>query len=44
MKITKNELIRLTKLGEELIKKLVQKNVAIDVSHANTKTFYDIIK
>lgn len=34
----------LTKLGEELIKKLVQKNVAIDVSHANTKTFYDIIK
>ncbi len=33
----------LTKLGEELIKKLVNKKIAIDLSHTNEKTFYDII-
>lgn len=33
----------LTYIGSELIKKLVQKNIAIDLSHANTKTFYNII-
>lgn len=33
----------LTCIGSELIKKLVQKNIAIDLSHANTKTFYNII-
>lgn len=33
----------LTKLGEELIEKLVNKKIAIDLSHANEKTFYDII-
>lgn len=34
----------LTDLGKKLIKKLVQTNIAIDLSHANTKTFYDIIE
>lgn len=33
----------LTSLGEELIEKLVDKKIAIDLSHANEKTFYDII-
>ena len=33
----------LTCIGRELIKRLVQKNIAIDLSHANTKTFYNII-
>lgn len=33
----------LTKLGEELIIKLVNKKIAIDLSHANEETFYDII-
>ena len=33
----------LTKLGKELIKKLVETNIAIDLSHSNEKTFYDII-
>jgi len=32
----------LTKLGEELIHKLVDKNIAIDLSHSNEKTFFDI--
>ena len=32
----------LTKLGEELIYKLVDKNIAIDLSHSNEKTFFDI--
>ena len=32
----------LTALGEELVKKLVDKKIAIDLSHANEKTFYDI--
>ena len=32
----------LTNLGEELVKKLVDKKIAIDLSHANEKTFYDI--
>jgi len=34
----------LTDLGENLIKKLVQKNIAIDLSHTNEKTFYNIIE
>ena len=33
----------LTELGKELIKKLIQKRIAIDLSHANEKTFWDII-
>ena len=33
----------LTKLGEQLVEKLVNKKIAIDLSHANDKTFYDII-
>lgn len=33
----------LTKLGEELVEKLVNKKIAIDLSHTNEKTFYDII-
>lgn len=33
----------LTKLGEQLIEKLVNKRIAIDLSHANEKTFFDII-
>ena len=33
----------LTKLGEELIKKLVDVGIAIDLSHTNEKTFYNII-
>ena len=32
----------LTKLGEELVGILVDKKIAIDLSHANEKTFYDI--
>ena len=33
----------LTNLGIDLVKKLVSKNIAIDLSHANEKTFFDII-
>ena len=33
----------LTKLGEELIEKLADKKIAIDLSHTNEKTFYNII-
>lgn len=32
----------LTALGEELVKKLADKKMAIDLSHTNEKTFYDI--
>ena len=32
----------LTKPGEELIHKLVDKNMIIDLSHSNEKTFFDI--
>lgn len=32
----------LTALGKELVNKLVDKRIAIDLSHANEKTFYDI--
>ena len=35
--------IGLTNSGEKLVKKLVDKKIAIDLSHANEKTFYDII-
>jgi membrane dipeptidase len=34
--------IGLTSLGKELVHKLIEKNIAIDLSHANEKTFYDI--
>ena len=33
----------LTKDGEELVKKLVDNGIAIDLSHANEKTFYNIV-
>ena len=33
----------LAALGEKLVKKLVDKKIAIDLSHANEKTFYDIV-
>ena len=33
----------LTSLGEQLVEKLVSKKIAIDLSHANERTFYDII-
>lgn len=33
----------LTSLGAELVEKLVSKKIAIDLSHANERTFYDII-
>ena len=33
----------LTKLGKQLIEKLVQKGIAIDLSHSNETTFFDII-
>ena len=36
--------IGLTDLGRELTRKLVETNIAIDVSHANDKTFYGIIE
>ncbi len=39
-----NKLRGLTTLGEELVKKLVDAKIAIDLSHANEKTFYDIIE
>lgn len=32
----------LTKQGEKLVRKLVDKKIAIDLSHANEKTFYNI--
>lgn len=34
----------LTDLGKELVKKLVDKKIAIDLSHSNEKTFYDIVE
>ena len=34
----------LTPLGKLLVTKLVDKRIAIDLSHANLKTFFDIIK
>ena len=37
-----NKNIGLTNLGEELVNKLVDRKIAIDLSHANEKTFYDI--
>jgi len=35
--------VGLTKLGVSLVEKLVEKNIAIDLSHANEATFWDII-
>jgi len=34
----------LTKLGKKLIKKLIEKGIAIDLSHSDEETFWDIIK
>ena len=34
----------LTLLGEKLVEKLVDLGIAIDLSHANEKTFYDVIE
>lgn len=34
----------LTDLGRKLVQKLVDKKIAIDLSHSNEKTFYDIIE
>lgn len=34
----------LTESGKELVENLIDKKIAIDLSHANEKTFYDIIK
>lgn len=34
----------LTKEGEELVEKLVCSKIAIDLSHSNEKTFYEIVK
>ena len=34
----------LTDLGKELVIKLVDKKMAIDLSHSNEKTFYDIVE
>jgi len=39
-----NKHVGLTKLGEELIEKLVQKGIAMDVSHANEATFWNMIQ
>ena len=34
----------LTNLGKEMVIKLVDRKIAIDLSHANEKTFYDIVE
>ncbi len=34
----------LTELGKELIEKLIKKGIAIDLSHANERTFWDIVQ
>lgn len=34
----------LTNLGKELVIKLIDRKIAIDLSHANEKTFYDIVE
>ena len=39
-----NKEIGLTSLGKELVEKLVKKNIAIDLSHTNEKTFYNIVQ
>lgn len=41
--LTKND-EGLTKLGEEYIRRLEEKNIIIDVSHSSEKTFWDITK
>lgn len=41
--LTKND-EGLTRLGEEYIRKLEEKNIIIDVSHSSEKTFWDITK
>jgi len=38
--IKAKEEVGLTELGKVLVEKLVQKNIAIDLSHANEKTFW----
>ena len=42
--IRENNAYGLTPLGEELVEKLVSKKIAIDLSHANERTFFDIIE
>lgn len=39
-----DEACGLTELGKKLIEKLIKKRIAIDLSHANEKTFWDIIQ
>lgn len=34
----------LTELGRKLVEKLIKKRIAIDLSHANEKTFWDIVQ
>lgn len=34
----------LTRLGEKLIEKLIKKGIAIDLSHTNERTFWDIVQ
>lgn len=38
-----NKINGLTNLGKNLVKELVDKRIAIDLSHSNEKTFYDIV-
>jgi len=42
--IRSSKKIGLTQLGTQLIEKLIQKKIAIDLSHANETTFFDIIE
>lgn len=41
--IKANKNIGLTKLGKLLVEKLIDKKISIDLSHANEKTFFNII-
>lgn len=34
---------RLSTIGAQLVEKLIEKNIKIDLSHANEKTFFDIV-
>ena len=34
----------LTELGRKLVEKLIKKRIAIDLSHANEKTFWDLVR
>lgn len=39
-----DEACGLTELGKKLVEKLIKKRIAIDLSHTNEKTFWDIIQ